>query len=457
MSPSRILRLMDPCLEALGMAHQRKVIHKDLKPPNLFLRHARTERESLCILDFGIARIQDDQQLTMANQFTGTPQYFAPEYASLQDATPAVDVYQMGLILVEMWTGKPVIPPVQPVACALLHTQGMLDIPRSLLEGPMGPILARALALDPAQRFPDAQALRKALATVDPARLRPVREGEPTISLKEAAPHRTPYPLQAFAAAQAASHQDATEVGVPAMPQTDAFERGALSQAIDAAKARQASPSAAFAPTQDGVAPFAAAATQANPATPRGPRLVWLVVAAAVSILGVIGAAAVALSMLPDDDNDDKGAQAQAQPDPTPEAQPDPTPDPTPKGEPDAGAPEPDPKLVALDPPDAGAQADAGVAQADAGGPPAEDDAGGAPSEGDAGAASKGGEEPAQGGDPTPKSGRDKGGKAGRDKPPKADDKTPKADDKTPKPNDKPKADDKGGGKAMPLIPVDPE
>ena len=174
MDPARALRLLLPCLDALGDVHAQGVIHKDLKPSNLFVVHPRRSyKEMLRLLDFGVARIAqgDITQLTAVGRFMGTPKYLAPEYIRSEQITAAVDVYQMGLILVEMLTGEPVVDVELPMQALHIHLQGLLNIPTWLSQGPLGPVLARALHADPNQRYPNAHTLCAALQTIDPTQI----------------------------------------------------------------------------------------------------------------------------------------------------------------------------------------------------------------------------------------------------------------------------------------------
>ncbi len=179
----RAQRLILPVMEALQEAHRLKIVHKDLKPANLFLAQPNTEHEKLKVLDFGVARIENKDKNTKTGLILGTPQYLSPEYIEQQSATPAMDVYQLGLILVEMLTGSPVIAELNPLQCVALHIKGGLEIPEPLLLSPLGPILELALALEPEQRFHDAGAFGAALAQVVPHTVPPVEPTTPRIRL----------------------------------------------------------------------------------------------------------------------------------------------------------------------------------------------------------------------------------------------------------------------------------
>jgi len=180
MEPARAIPLIIDVLDALGHAHAQGVVHKDLKPSNLFLSHPRDRRERLCILDFGVAGMEQGKRLTTTGKIYGTPQYLSPEYLRDRLITPALDVYQMGLILVETLTGAMVIDTDEPFVCITRHLTGELPVPASLLEGPLGPVVTTALARDYADRYADAHAFRDVLDEIDVASIEPVRSGEQT-------------------------------------------------------------------------------------------------------------------------------------------------------------------------------------------------------------------------------------------------------------------------------------
>lgn len=82
MEPARLVPLCRDVLVGLGFAHELGIVHKDLKPDNIFYRYPGTIRESLCIVDFGIAHIgrSNSQRVTRGGEFFGTPSYMPPEY-----------------------------------------------------------------------------------------------------------------------------------------------------------------------------------------------------------------------------------------------------------------------------------------------------------------------------------------------------------------------------------------
>ena len=175
MESQRLFPLFCSALDALDEAHEKGIIHKDLKPSNLFLSHAGTKQEILKIVDFGIAHVNTPgkERLTQTGVMSGTPEYLPPEYVEEQSVTEMMDIYQMGLCLVEILCGVPVVQAASPYQAAFKHVNGDLDIPPEFQEGPFGELLDRALAKDPAERFSSAKDFSIALAEIDAASVTP--------------------------------------------------------------------------------------------------------------------------------------------------------------------------------------------------------------------------------------------------------------------------------------------
>lgn len=164
MSLERALRLILPCIQALGVGHGAGIIHRDMKPSNLFIVQPGTLREKMVVLDFGIAQVGSAPvRLTEKGELFGTPAYLAPEWITHQQSSAAIDVYQMGLILAEMVRGRPLVDALQPYDCLAMHVGGNLPVPDVIARSPLGPVLDRAIAVDPAQRFPDCASFYQAL------------------------------------------------------------------------------------------------------------------------------------------------------------------------------------------------------------------------------------------------------------------------------------------------------
>jgi len=169
------LPLFCRCLEGLGEAPRQDIVHKDLKPDNLFLTQSESGRSVMKIVDFGIARV-GMLALTYTNQLACTPAYMAPEYWRKgsqpgKGVTPAFDVYQMGLVLVETLTGRTVVPGRTPEEQFRKHLAGQLDVPEWIWTSPLAAVVRHALHSDPGDRYPDGAIFGVELAAVDPARV----------------------------------------------------------------------------------------------------------------------------------------------------------------------------------------------------------------------------------------------------------------------------------------------
>ena len=139
---------------AVHAAHARGVVHRDLKPENVFLVGGEPTRPK--VLDFGISKLSETESLTLTGAIVGTPYYLAPEQAEgAPDVGPQVDVWQLGVLLYEMLSGR---TPYEGDTCAALLIAILSSPPRSLrtelahLPEPVHRTLDRALARDRAHR-----------------------------------------------------------------------------------------------------------------------------------------------------------------------------------------------------------------------------------------------------------------------------------------------------------------
>ncbi len=164
-------RLMAMTCDGLDVAHQEGVIHRDVKPENLFV----TAEGQLKVLDFGVAKPMNDGDMTTARtaagMVLGTPRYMAPEQATGRALSPATDVYAVGCVLFEMLTGTPLFD--APDARDLLWHH-MKSPPQSLsqrtgraFDPRVEQIVARALEKDPARRFGRAAEMAAALRALE--------------------------------------------------------------------------------------------------------------------------------------------------------------------------------------------------------------------------------------------------------------------------------------------------
>ncbi len=166
--PRWFLPLFCEALDGLDCAHQAGIVHKDLKPANLFLDRKSTGQTKLRVTDFGIAHHAQRSRVTENGLIACTPQYCPPEYIASGNVTPASDVYQMGLVLAETLLGWPMVERGLPfVTAAYKHVNSQLALPSGWRGSPLGMVISRALAREPGERYSSAQEFRHALFQLD--------------------------------------------------------------------------------------------------------------------------------------------------------------------------------------------------------------------------------------------------------------------------------------------------
>lgn len=165
LSPEAAARLIGQIAEALDYAHERGVIHRDLKPNNILL----DEYDNVYMMDFGLAKLLAvSSPLTETGMVLGTPAYMAPEQWRGDPVDARTDVYALGVILYEMVCGQPPFESADtPFTLMYKHLNDTPVPPRAILPSlPEGvdAVILRALAKDPAGRYPTAGALARAFA-----------------------------------------------------------------------------------------------------------------------------------------------------------------------------------------------------------------------------------------------------------------------------------------------------
>jgi serine/threonine protein kinase len=172
-----IIDLLRQAARALAATHGAGVIHRDLKPGNLFLANDPTQAWGVLVkvLDFGVCRLQEDQKvrLTLSGTIVGTPTYMAPEqWKRARDVDPRADIYSLGCIAFEMATGRPPFTEkgVGPIMVAHANAPPPLHLLDGAVSPPLSAVIAHMLAKSPDARPPSMTAIDAALAHADAER-----------------------------------------------------------------------------------------------------------------------------------------------------------------------------------------------------------------------------------------------------------------------------------------------
>lgn len=162
------LRWLSHATVALEHAHGRGVLHRDVKPANLFI----TRTGVLKLMDFGLAKSMHVVGATAQGAVLGTPEYMAPEQVMGSPAvSPATDLYALGVVAYELFTGQLPFRHEQPMPLMIMHVQQAPVPPRTLcpdLPEPFEHVVLKLMQKRPEDRYPDAASLRAALGKLWP-------------------------------------------------------------------------------------------------------------------------------------------------------------------------------------------------------------------------------------------------------------------------------------------------
>lgn len=185
------VRLVGQIAEGLDYAHKQGVIHRDFKPSNVLLDH----NSNAYLADFGIAKVSQETAQLTGSGIVGTPTYMAPEMFKQETATPAVDIYALGVTLYQMLSGTTPYEGATPVQLMYAHLNDPVpnledsrhDIPRTV-QG----VLEKGMAKDPQSRFASAGQLARALEQAAEEH----QEPETLVTAPGPSPHAEPAPKQ---------------------------------------------------------------------------------------------------------------------------------------------------------------------------------------------------------------------------------------------------------------------
>jgi serine/threonine protein kinase len=194
---ARAISIARQCCQALEAAHQKGIVHRDIKPDNIFLTTQHGESDFVKVVDFGISKFQEaaieleeQRAITKTGIMLGTPYYMSPEQVSAsKDVDARTDIYAMGVVLFQMLVGR---VPFNDKSYPVLTFRIMSDPPprvttqRSDVPARLEAVILRTLAKDPDDRYDSMAELSDALAPFEKI------TSEPKIVLSEGGDSDTP-------------------------------------------------------------------------------------------------------------------------------------------------------------------------------------------------------------------------------------------------------------------------
>jgi serine/threonine-protein kinase len=174
LSPARIIHILQQACDALNEAHNAGLVHRDIKPGNIFLAERGGIYDVVKLLDFGLVKPMSDEenmQLTTEGAIIGSPLYMSPEQATGRGEPDArSDIYSLGAVAYFLLTGKPPFDGLTPVEVIMAHLNKEPTPPSTVAEGvppDLEQIIMKCLAKKPEDRFQTAMELYAALTTCE--------------------------------------------------------------------------------------------------------------------------------------------------------------------------------------------------------------------------------------------------------------------------------------------------
>jgi serine/threonine-protein kinase len=169
-TPIAAWQIIKPIADALDYAHERDIIHRDVKPANILIEVQRVDGKAhnqVFLADFGLSKVLNWTALTTTGVSVGTPQYMSPEQVMDYPLTPASDVYSLAVVVYEMLLGRLPFYAKRPDQLAFRHIDTPPPAPKTLnadFPEPFEQVLLRALLKEPERRYQTAGAFAQAYA-----------------------------------------------------------------------------------------------------------------------------------------------------------------------------------------------------------------------------------------------------------------------------------------------------
>lgn len=158
MPPHAVAAVLTPILGGLAAAHRAGLVHRDVKPENVLI----SDDGEVKIADFGLVRAVAEAKITSTSVILGTAAYLSPEQVGTGDATPASDVYGVGILAYELLTGVTPFRGDNPLTVAYQRMDNDVPAPSTVIAGvppQFDALVGRATRRDPDGRYPDAEAM----------------------------------------------------------------------------------------------------------------------------------------------------------------------------------------------------------------------------------------------------------------------------------------------------------
>jgi len=158
MAPVRVLKILIQCCASLAEAHNIGIIHRDIKPDNVFLLNLAGSPDFVKLLDFSVAKLlqESDAMKTQAGVVFGTPSYMSPEQGRGVQLDARSDLYALGILAFEMLTGNVPFVHANPMSLLAMHVNQPVPALPSNIPPSMQAVVKRTLEKDPAGRYSSA-------------------------------------------------------------------------------------------------------------------------------------------------------------------------------------------------------------------------------------------------------------------------------------------------------------